>query len=187
MHKTTGEGWNQYSPFILVLSTLLCVTTETCNSSLKVDVLNAQSHRIRITNLYGSQTSPIVLCMQYSMISTRNTSLFGFQPSSVVLCIQNSDRTTTIAHVFGSQTSPVAFCIQNNVPSFRNTSLYGSQPLSVGCACKTASLASELLVSMGPSPHLWFLHSKPRLLDQTNKSLRVPDLTCHFVHAKQRD
>ena len=25
MHKTTGEGWNQYSLFILVLSTQLCV------------------------------------------------------------------------------------------------------------------------------------------------------------------
>ena len=27
------------------------------------------------------------------------------------------------------------------------------------CACKTGCLASELLVSMGPSPHLWFLHA----------------------------
>ena len=25
VHKTTGEGWNQYSLFILVLSTLLCM------------------------------------------------------------------------------------------------------------------------------------------------------------------
>ena len=55
------------------------------------------------------------------------------------------------------------------------------------CACTTACLASQLLVSMGPSPHLWFLLAKQRLLDQTYKSLRVPDLTCRFVHAKQRD
>ena len=53
------------------------------------------------------------------------------------------------------------------------------------CACNTACLASEILVSMGPSPHLLFLHAKQRHLDQTYKSLRVPDLTCRFVHAKQ--
>ena len=47
-------------------------------------------------------------------------------------------------------------------------------------ACKTACLASELLVSMGPSPHLWFLHAKQRLLDPNNKSLCVPDLICGF-------
>ena len=33
---------------------------------------------------------------------------------------------------------------------------------------------------MGPSPHLWFLDAKQRLLDQNNKSLWVPDITCRF-------
>ena len=37
----------------------------------------------RITSLYGSQTSPVVLCLQYTAISTRITSLDGSQPSSV--------------------------------------------------------------------------------------------------------
>ena len=55
------------------------------------------------------------------------------------------------------------------------------------CACTTACLASELLVSMGPSPHLWFLNAKQRHLDQNYKSLRVPDLACRFVHAIQRN
>ena len=55
------------------------------------------------------------------------------------------------------------------------------------CAWKTATLAHELLVSIGPNPYLWFLHSKQRLLDSNNKSLRVPDITCRFVHAIQRD
>ena len=55
------------------------------------------------------------------------------------------------------------------------------------CACATPCLASELLVSMGPSLHLWFLHAKERLLDQNYKSVWVPDLTCRFVHVKQRD
>ena len=38
MHKTTGESWNQYSLFILVLSTLLCVlktTGEVCDPPIE--------------------------------------------------------------------------------------------------------------------------------------------------------
>ena len=38
---------------------------------------------IRITSLSGSQTSPVVLCMQNSMISTRNTRLYESHPSSM--------------------------------------------------------------------------------------------------------
>ena len=55
------------------------------------------------------------------------------------------------------------------------------------CACIIACLALELLVSMCPSPHLWSLIAKQRLLVQNYKSLLVPDLTCRFVDAKQRD
>ena len=40
---------------------------------------------------------------------------------------------------------------------------------------------------MGPRPHLWVLIEKQRLLAKNYKSLWVPDLTCHFAHAKQRD
>ena len=54
-------------------------------------------------------------------------------------------------------------------------------------AFKTAPLALELLVSMGTSPHLRFFQAKQRLLDQKYKFLCVPDLTCRFVRAKQRD
>ena len=36
------------------------------------------------------------------------------------------------------------------------------------CACIRAYLASELLVSMGPIPHMWFLHSKQRIMDHNN-------------------
>ena len=140
----------------------------------------------RITSLYGSQTSPVLLCMQNSVICTKMTSSHGFQPSSVVLCMQNSDfRTritslcrwidptcgfcmqnsdfwTRITSVHGSQTSPVIFCIQKSVPSIRITSLHGSRP------------------------HLWFLHAKQRLLDPNNKSLWVQDITSRFVHVQQR-
>ena len=55
------------------------------------------------------------------------------------------------------------------------------------CACKTGCLVSELLVSMGPSPHVWCLDAKQRLMDRNNNSLWVPDITCRFVHAKRRD
>ena len=55
------------------------------------------------------------------------------------------------------------------------------------CACTTAFLASQLLVSIGPRPHLWILFAKQRLLVRFYKSLWIPDLTCHFVHAKRRD
>ena len=82
------------------------------------------------------------------------------------------------------------------------------------CACKTTWLASEILVSMGPSPHLWILHCKTAAFSiritkslwvpdrslvafcaskiavtlghQNYKSPRVPDLTNGFLHSKQR-
>ena len=117
----------------------------------------------RITSLYGSQTSPVVLCMQYSLISTRITSLYGSQPTSAVFAC----KTVT----FGPELL---------------VSMGRSHHLSF-CACNTVGLVPHLLVSMGPSPHLWFLHTKRRLLGQNYKSLCVPDLTCHFVHAKPRD
>ena len=91
------------------------------------------------TSLYGYQTSPVVLCIQNSMLSTKIKRLYGFQPSRVVLCMQISDFSTWI------------------------TTPYLSQPSSVVFACKTATF--------GPA----------------YKSLWVPDLTCRFVHTKQRD
>ena len=160
----------------------------------------------RISSLYGFQPSHEVLCMQNSMISTRNTSLYGSQPSSAVLCTQNSVFITRITSLYGSQTSPVDLWLQNSVLttrinslygsqtssmdlwkqnralSIRITSLYVSQPSSVICECKTANLGPELQVSMCPSPHLWILHAKQRLLDQNYNSLLVSDLTCRFVH-----
>ena len=116
----------------------------------------------RITNLYVSQTSPVVVCMQYSVISTRITCLYGSQPLSVV---------------FGCKTATFWAELQVSMGPRHDLSFCGS---------KTAYLASEKLVSMGPSPHVWFLDLKQRLLDQNNKSLRVPDKTCPFVHGKQQ-
>ena len=47
----------------------------------------------------------------------------------------------------------------------------GPRPHLSFCACKTLWLTSESLVSMGLSPHLWFVHAKQRLLDQNYKTL----------------
>ena len=117
----------------------------------------------RTTSLCGSQTSPVILCMKNSVISTRISSLYGSQPSSVAFACKTA--------TFGQE---LQFSI-------------GPRPHLSFCACKTACLASELPVSMGPSPPLWFLDAEQQLLYQNNKSLWVPDITCHFVHEKQRD
>ena len=125
----------------------------------------------RLTSLYVSQTSPVIWCMHNGVICTRVTSLCEFQPSPVVLCMQNGDYWTRITNLYGFQTSPVVLSMQYNVISNRITCLYGSQ----------------ILVSMGPSPHLWFLDVKQRLLDPNNMPLWVPDMTCRFMHSKKRD
>ena len=111
---------------------------------------------ITITILYWSQTWPVILCMYNSVLNIRITSLYGSQPLSLVFACKTA--------LFFSRTA----------------SLCGPWPHLSFCAFKTAWLESELLVSMGPSPFLWFLHAKQRLLDQTYKSVCVPDLICSF-------
>ena len=60
----------------------------------------------------------------------------------------------------------------------------GEETPPVVSACKTATSGQESVVSMGPIPHLSFLHAKQRVLDQNYNSLWIPDLTFRFVHAK---
>ena len=113
--------------------------------------------RIRITSLYGSQTSPMVFCIKSSDFSTRIASLYGSQPSSVVFACKTATFESELQVSMGPRLHLRFF------------------------AFKTAPLAPELQVSMGPSPHLCFFHAKQRLLDQNYKFLWVPDLTCPFV------
>ena len=40
---------------------------------------------------------------------------------------------------------------------------------------------------MGSNPYLWFCACKTATFSLEYKSLWVPDLTCRFVYAKQRD
>ena len=63
----------------------------------------------------------------------------------------------------------------------------GPRPHLWFCVCKKVRIASELLVSMSSGPHRFFLDAKQRLLDQNNKFVWVPDLSCRFMQAKKRD
>ena len=56
----------------------------------------------------------------------------------------------------------------------------GSSPHVWFCACKSATLAHELLVSISPSLHVWLLVSKQRLLDWNYKALWFKDHTRCF-------
>ena len=139
------------------------------------------------TSLYGYQTSPVVLCIKTSVISTRNTSFYGFQPSSVVLYM----KTVTLGPDL-----QVCMCPRLHLWSWALITArlaqewkdyIGSIPHLWFCACKTATLGLEIHVSVGPRPHIWFLHAKQRLLDQNKKCLWVPDHICRFLHVKQRE
>ena len=119
----------------------------------------------RFASLNGSQpssaffpckTAPFGSELQVSMDPRPHLSFCGSQPSSVVLCTHKSGIMTRINSLYGSQTPPVVLCKQSSMISPRITSLYVSKPSSVVFACKTAPFGSELLVSIGPMPHLSF-------------------------------
>ena len=114
----------------------------------------------RIISLYWSQSSPVVLCRQYAVISTRITNLYWSQTPPVILCRQNRVIRTRISILHESQPSSVVLCIQNS--DFMTRSLYGSQTSSVVFACKTATFGQELQVSMCPRPHLSFCACKTK-------------------------
>ena len=144
--------------------------------------------------------------LQNSYFRTRITSLCWWIDPTCGFCLQNSDFWIRITSLCGSQTSPVIFCMQNSVPSIRNTSLHGSQPsrvvfgsktatygpekqVSMGprhdlslCECKTALLASDILVSVSQPLSVFFFNAIQRILEQNFKSLWVPDLICGFEH-----
>ena len=90
----------------------------------------------RLTSLYGSQTSSVVMSTYNSVLSPRIRSLYGFQPSRVVLCMPISDFSTWI------------------------TSLYWSQPSSVVFACKTATFVPAYKSLWVPDLNCRFVHTK---------------------------
>ena len=137
----------------------------------------------RITSVYGSQTSSVVLSTHNSVLSTRIKRQYGFQPSPVVLCMQTATLALELLisivpcpHLrflhanqrlleqnYKSVWDPdhtCRLCMQDSVISTWITSLYGSLPSSAVFACKTATFGAELQVCMGPRPHLSFCACK---------------------------
>ena len=161
----------------------------------------------RITNLYGSQTSPVVLCRQYSVIST---CFYGSQPLSVVFacitttfgpeykslwvpdltcrfCMQNSAFWIRKKSLYGFQIWLIVLCMYSSVLSNRITSLYGSPPSSVVLIAKQRLLGQNYKSLLVPVVTCRFVQAICRDEHQNYKSILVPDPTCHFVYAKQGD
>ena len=63
----------------------------------------------RITNLYGSQTWPVILCMYNSVISIRINILYGSPPSSVVYACKTATFGAELQVSVGPR-SHVSFC-----------------------------------------------------------------------------
>ena len=134
-----------------------------------------------------SQTSSVLLSTHNCVLNTKMKRLYWFQPSPVVLCMQNSDFRTIITSLCGSKTQTVVFACKTATLWPQLLVSMGPRPHLWFSVRKTVCLASELQELVDPRPHLWFLLAKQRILDQNNKSLRVPDMTFHFVHVRQRD
>ena len=142
---------------------------------------------IRINSVYVSQISPVGLCMQNSMIRTRNTGLHRSKPSSVAFECKTATFGSELQVSMGASLKFVAFACKTATFGPELQVSMGPRPHLLFFIFKTTTLAPVMQVSMGPSPHLWSLHAKQRLLDQNYKSLCVQYLTCRFVNAKQRD
>ena len=167
---------------------------------------------IRITSLYGTQTSPMVFCIQNSDFRTRITCLYRCQTSPMFFF---AFKRATLAPELQLSMGPsphlwflhakqplldqnykslwvpdftyVFFCFQKSDISTRIASLYGSQPSSVGFACKTVTFVSELQVSMGPRPHLWFFAFKTATLGpELHVSIGARPHLCFFLLSKER-
>ena len=118
------------------------------------------------TSLYGHQTSPVILCIQTRVISSRITTFYGFHPSSVVLYMKIATLGPDLQvcmgprphlwflyakqrlvdqhkSLYGYQTSPMALCMQNGDFRARITSFYGTKTPHVVFASKTATSGAE--------------------------------------------
>ena len=139
----------QNSAFWTRITSLLWVPDLTCRFVHAIQ-RNLQQ---KYSSLYGSQPFICGFCVQNSDFWSRITCLCGSQTSPVILCVQNS---VMRLRLYGSKTSPVIFACKTACLCIRITSLYGSQTSSVVFGCKTATLGPDLQVCMGPRPHLWF-------------------------------
>ena len=116
----------------------------------------------RITSLHGSQTSSVVLSTHNFVLSTRMKRLYWFQPSPVDLCMKNSDFRARISSLCRSKTTPDVFACKTATSGPEEQVCMDPRHDLSFCGRTTVCLTSELLVSIGPSPYLWFLHAKQR-------------------------
>ena len=125
-------------------------------------------------------------CMQNSDIWTSSQVSIGSKPHLSVCAYKTAWSEPELLVYMGSSPN-LWFC------AFKTATLGSNLHVSMGprhhlwfCAWKTACQASELLVSMGRSPHVWFWMQNSEFWTGI-KSIWVPHVTCHFVHANQRD
>ena len=97
----------------------------------------------RLKRLYWFQPSSVFVFMQNSDFMTKLTSLYGSHTSSVVLSTHNSVLSTRINRAYWFHPSPVVLCMQNNDFRTRFTSLCGSKTPHVVFACKTVTSGPE--------------------------------------------
>ena len=121
-------------------------------------VLIIQNYKL----VYGSQTSPVVLCVQNSDFSTRITSLYETQPSSM-LDYANANQRDFMTRINAYLWVPVLnlwYLCTAKLRALPPESLVSMGPrpsYNRFVQCKTVCLAPKLQVSMGPRPHLSIL------------------------------
>ena len=134
---------------------------------------------IRISSLYGSQPSSVVFAsktaslvpeLQVSIGPRPHLWFFAFKMGTLAPELQVSmghspdlrflhAKQRLLDQIYKSLWVPAIICgfvHKNSAFNIRIASLYGSQLSSEVFACKTATFGSDLQVSMGPNPHLWF-------------------------------
>ena len=141
--------------------------------------------RTIITSLYGSQTSPVDLCMKTACLPQEFLVFMGPRPR-LGICECKTACLAPEWQVYMGSSPHLWLCACKRVTLGPDLQVYmGSSHHLQFCAFKTATLGPELHVYMGCSPLLWFMHAKRRLEDKNYKSAWFPDLICGFVETKQ--
>ena len=88
-------SWNSLCDFLHAKHRAFCIRITSLYGSQSSSVVSVHSKQrligtSEITNLYESQTSLVVLCRQYSVISSRITCLYGSQPLSVIFACKTA-------------------------------------------------------------------------------------------------
>ena len=164
----------------------------------------------RISSLYGSQPSSVVFACQIAsfgqelQISMRPRPhlpfwalITAYLAQEWIDCIGSNSHLSfsscksawlapKLLVSMGPSHNLSFLCMQNSMISTCITSLYGSQPSSVVFACKTATFGPEYKSLWVPDLTCRFARAKQRDLHQNDKFTLVPTLICVFVHVKQR-